>query len=216
MKILVLESRAVVGSRRCPVWRLRARRGCPPCRHVHGHLRSGKGGGDARDGFPEGSCRSRVLVLSTSTQFVHLRRCCLRNHRILPIHPPSAIETLHDFHALLRVATTARSRGNVDHPPLDPHGVVIEHRGLVREGADTSHLQAGTNLAPRRCGTSTARWRSSRPCWTAAPVAGGATFTGRSDCLSTRSCARRCVRQWTRAQPRWTAVPLRRGLGPAP
>jgi hypothetical protein len=34
--------------------------------------------------------------------------------------------------------------------------------------------------------------------------------------LSTRSCARRCVRQWTRAQPRWTAVPLRRGLGPAP
>ena len=86
----------------CPRCCGQARRGCPQRRHVHSHLRSGQGRGDSPDGFPKSPCRGRVLVPSTGSQFVHLRRCCLRDHRILPIHPPSSIETLHDFHALLR------------------------------------------------------------------------------------------------------------------
>jgi len=110
--------------------------------------------------------------------------------------PTSDIETLHDFHALLRVATTARSRGNVDHPPLDPtvlslstaaSYVKAQIRPTSRPGRTLRH--AGVAPAPRAGGrlARAGRRRQSLAARRSRP----------ERLLSTRSCARRCVRQWT-------------------
>ena len=81
------------------------------------------------------------------------------------VDPPRPVQQVPDLDSGLRIAPGARARRELEHEPLRPHGVVVEHGRLGVQAAEPVQVEPAGHRPPRggRVGGRPGKARIERP-----------------------------------------------------